>query len=352
MPLHLTFVVFILASSAAILNVHGEVKGYPPGVEEISFVSSGDQTSQPALFWKPEKSKSGKVPLLVGLHTWSGDYTQAGGEAVYARWCQQLGWAFIHPNFRGRNRSPESMGSDLGVADIASCVEWAKENAEIDETRIYAIGVSGGGHASMLVAAKLPEIWAGVSAWCGISDIAAWHRETSEAGRANYAKDIESALGGKPGDSEKIDKSAWNRSPLSALANAKGVALDINHGVNDGREGSVPFTHSLHAWNAVVEKSERMKGGPIDAFYGTQRVPAELSAFEVEDPVPLFGEKQPLFRKTSGNTRVTIFNGGHEIVHIAALNWLAAQKKGQPVVWENPNPVKLKTASGESESGK
>jgi len=352
MSLYRIFFVVILVTSAAALNIRGEVKGYPLGVEEISFVSSGDQSSQAALFWKPEETGSGKVPLLVGLHTWSGDYTQAGGEAVYARWCQQMGWAFIHPNFRGRNKSPESMGSDLAVADISSSVEWAKENAEIDETRIYAIGVSGGGHFSMLVAAKLPDLWAGVSAWCGISDIAAWHRETTEAGRTNYAKNIETALGGKPEDSEEIEKSAWNRSPLSALANAKGVALDISHGVDDGRKGSVPFTHSLHAWNAVVDKGERIDGGSIEEFYGSQKVPAALSAFEVKEPVPLFDHKQPLFRKVSGNTRVTIFDGGHEIVHVAALNWLAVQKKGQPAVWENPHPVKLKTASGESESGK
>ncbi|MFO1440184.1 MAG: hypothetical protein U1F81_17820 [Verrucomicrobiaceae bacterium] len=31
---------------------------------------------------------------------------------------------------------------------------------------------------------------------------------------------------------------------------------------------------------------------------------------------------------------MTIFEGGHEIVHQAALNWLAKQRKGQPAVWE------------------
>jgi hypothetical protein len=31
---------------------------------------------------------------------------------------------------------------------------------------------------------------------------------------------------------------------------------------------------------------------------------------------------------------VTIFEGGHEIVHQAALNWLAMQRKGQPAVWD------------------
>ena len=48
-------------------------------------------------------------------------------------------------------------------------------------------------------------------------------------------------------------------------------------------------------------------------------------------PDASFGIHAPIFRRASGNTRVTIFEGGHEIVHQAALNWLAKQRKGQPV---------------------
>jgi hypothetical protein len=34
-----------------------------------------------------------------------------------------------------------------------------------------------------------------------------------------------------------------------------------------------------------------------------------------------------LFRRESGMVRVTVFDGGHEIIHHAALAWLAAQQK-------------------------
>ena len=37
-----------------------------------------------------------------------------------------------------------------------------------------------------------------------------------------------------------------------------------------------------------------------------------------------YGKKQPLFRRTSGQATVTIFDGGHELIAEAALTWIQA----------------------------
>lgn len=325
-----------------------EVPGYPPGVAEIRYPVAADASEQPALFWAP-RDPGKKAPLLVALHTWSGDYRQAGGEVQYARWCQQQGWAFIHPNFRGPNKTPEALGSDLMIADIRAAVDYAKAHASVDETRIYAIGVSGGGHAALLLAGRTPEIWAGISAWCGIADVAAWHAETSAANRLNYSRHIELALGGTPLSSPERAADAKHRSPLTWLGNAAGVPLDIAHGIRDGREGSVPFSHSLRAWNTVVPEASRLTEPVIEAFYHTQTPPAGLGG-PVADA--LYGKRPPLFRLVKDNTRVTIFDGGHEIVHEAALNWLAAQRKGQPVNWDPPRVGSLNASESDTQSGK
>lgn len=339
----------LFAIAASYLAAEESIQGYPPEVGEIRYPVPEDSSEQPALFWKPELAEGETAPLLVALHTWSGNYRQAGGEAVYARWCLANGWIFLHPNFRGPNKTPEAMGSDLAVADIRAAVEWAKENAPVDKSRIYGVGVSGGGHASLLVAGRLPEIWAGVSAWCGISDIAAWHEQTREAGREKYAKNIEAALGGPPTPGTPEGKEAWHRSPLAWLENAVDVPLDIHHGIDDGRTGSVPFTHSLHAWNVVAPEGMRLTKGFIDAFYESRTLPSEADK-RLDDP--LFGDRRIHFRQTHGNTRVTIFEGGHEIVHRAALNWLAAQRKGGPVVWNAPLLAEPETSAEETQSGK
>ena len=66
----------------------------------------------------------------------------------------------------------------------------------------------------------------------------------------------------------------------------------------------------------------------------------------------LYGKKKSMFRRTVGNTRVTIYNGGHEMIHLAALNWLSQQRKGKPAVWKLKETRNLETTKQESESGK
>ena len=42
----------------------------------IQVRSSADGTMQPCWYWAPEAASTSAVPLIVGLHTWSGDYKQ------------------------------------------------------------------------------------------------------------------------------------------------------------------------------------------------------------------------------------------------------------------------------------
>lgn len=329
--IHLTAAMIAIASAAAPTAATAEIPGWPADVQEVRITSAGDQTSQPALFWTPEKIAD-KRPLLVGLHTWSANYRTTGSSLPYLEWCKAQGWIFIHPNFRGPNRSKDALGSDLAVADVVGAVEFAKGRAPVDTQRIYLVGVSGGGHMALLMAGRHPEIWAGVSAWCPISDVAAWHREcTGNAKFIGYARQIEAALGGAPSAGPALMQSASHRSPNTWLSRAQNVPLDINAGVVDGRAGSVPFRHSLLAFNAVAAEGDRLAPPDVEAYYTTQKLPAGWQA-AAEDP--LYGKLKPLFRRTSGNTRVTIFTGGHEMAPAAALNWLAQQRKGQPAIWK------------------
>lgn len=319
--------------------------GWPEQVQEIRLISTADQTEQPSLTWSPTDDKEAR-PLLVGLHTWSGDYHQAANGKTYVAWAMQEGWHFVYPNFRGPNRTPEALGSDLAVQDVVDAVEHMKRTKKVDAARIYLIGVSGGGHMAMLMAARHPEIWAGVSAWVGISDVAEWHRQHVKEGKPDrYALDIEGALGGPPDTPDRV-KGAKHRSPLNWLANAKAVPLDLNHGIHDGRTGSVPFSHSLLAFNAVVDEAERLPTADITSYYETQALPAGWGAAE-EDP--LYVEKKVLFRRSWKNTRVTLFEGGHEILYAPSLNWLAVQQKGSPAVWTIPDPKPV--PAGDTRSG-
>jgi len=284
------------------------------------------------------------MPLLVGLHTWSAGYDSSANGAVYACWAIQRGWHFVHPHFRGPNHTPESMGSDLAVQDILDAVRELQRTADVDERRIYLIGSSGGGHMALLLAGRHPGVWGGVSAWVPIADIATWHSQHARKPGSCYADRIESALGGPPDQGRRLAEAA-HRSPVTWLAHAKDVPLDINHGVHDGRRGSVPFSHSLIAFNAIASPQERFLDRDIEEYYRTQGRPQTWAGPEADS---LYGDNPVLFRKVSGNARVTIFDGAHEILYTPALNWLAQQRRGERVRWEIANPESIKSTDTSS----
>ncbi|NOZ24084.1 MAG: prolyl oligopeptidase family serine peptidase, partial [Planctomycetes bacterium] len=137
-------------------------------------------------------------------------------------------------------------------------------------------GGSGGGHMAHMMAAKYPDLWAGVSAWVSITNIATWHGENQ-----GYAPGVEACTGGKPGDSPEVDWEYFRRSPVNFIANALNLAMDIHHGRDDK---SVPYHHSVDSYNKLKE---------------------------------------------AGSTKATldVFDGGHEFKVESAVEWLAKQVK-------------------------
>lgn len=275
---------------------------------------------QPALF--SEAAGPEERPLLVALHSWSGDYRQTTGIAYVAH-CLERRWHFLHPNFRGVNQCPAATCSDLAVTDVLDAVEFARRHAHVDARRIYLVGVSGGGMMALQVVAKAPALWAGVSAWVPISDLAAWHAET-KARKLSYTQQIEASCGGPPGASPAVDFQYWNRSPLHFLAHASGVPLDLNAGIHDGHEGSVPISHSLRAFNTLARPSDRLSESVIADLVEKAQVPEDLRSKEHDST---YGRNTVLFRRESGPVRITLFEGGHEILPDAAFAWLEKQSR-------------------------
>lgn len=290
-------------------------------LRDIRYPSTADNTKQPARFWAPTTDKP--VPLLVVLHTWSAGYRQ-NFHARCVTHAMKNGWVVILPHFRGPNNNPKACGSELAVKDILSAVAYAKENAKVDVKRIYLVGASGGGHASLLMAGRAPKMWAGVSAWVPISDLKTWYEECSKR-KLGYARQIANVCGGPPGTSAKVDAEYKRRSPLTWLKNAKNVVpLDINAGIHDGHGGSVPISQSLRAFNVVAEKADRISDADIAHMTEKAKVPPHLKK-KITDAT--YGGHVVLFRRRSLKARVTIFRGGHQIVQPAAMAWLEKQRK-------------------------
>lgn len=298
-----------------------------PQLDRVRIVSTKDGTEQNALWRQPKGAWA--HPLLVSLHTWSRNFKMGNPQVV--DWAEMRDWAYIAPDFRGPNKRPQACGSDYAVQDIVDAVEWAKKHAEIDEDRIYLIGGSGGGHMTLLMAGRHPEIWAAVAAACPITDLKKWHEHHAPQARRHYADMLEAACEGTPAD--KPGEYA-HRSPMTHLHNAKSAGLKayVCTGIHDGWKGSVPVGHSFRAFNALADERDRISDEDIAFIEKNRKVPDALKFTGRDDDYI----RTVHFQRTSGNVRFTLFEGGHEGNNVAMLHWLENQKKGSKVEWNLP----------------
>ncbi len=290
----------------------------------ITFVSSADGTQQPAWLILPETfDRTGPpVPLLVALHSWSAGMEQRQRRLEEA--ARQRGWIYLFPHFRGVNNRPEACGSPLAQQDILDAVAWTRRHYPVDARRIYLTGSSGGGHMAMLMAGRHPQLWAGVSAWVGISDLAAWHAKHAQT---RYGAMLRACCGGAPGDSPEVDEQYGLRSPNTWIAGAVNVPLDLAAGIHDGHTGSVPIGQTIDAFNLVAREQGLPEVSPAEI--------GQLSRPDGRLANPLPSDLQPdeefsrtiYLRRTAGKARVTIFEGGHERLEDAAVAWLSRQVK-------------------------
>lgn len=291
-------------------------------VKSITYLSSADNTQQPMMFYKPQTDES--RPLLVALHSWSADYRQPES-VIYSEWSIANDWIFIHPNFRGPNTRPQATGSELVIGDVLSAIDYAKANARVDETRIYAVGWSGGGYLGLLLAGRAPEIWAGVSSWVPISDLNAWYEESRRLG-TKYTRQIAASCGGSPADEQAAAAECRKRSPITYLERAGNIPIDMNHGIRDGRNSAdpVPISQSLRAFNLLAAPADRFNEQEIEYFTREAQVPSHLRN-ETSDQSD--GGLRILLRRHSRNARLTVFDGGHDKNTEAAFRWLNQQRR-------------------------
>lgn len=296
-----------------------------PKLAPLSVKSSLDGTEQPSLLWAPETAKSQSTPLLVYLHSWSGDYRQ--DNAAWHHEAVKRGWIYLHPNFRGINKTPEACGSRSARQDILDAMDAVEAKYRVDSRRVYLAGSSGGGHMSLLMAAYFPERFSAVSSWVPITSLADWYEFHARDGKLDhYARMTIDSLGGAPGASPEVDGQYRERSPLFHLQRVGDLPIDINAGVTDGKTGSVPIFHSLRAFNVIAEAhgTKPITAEEMQQLWEQGRLKSPGPDDESDDPD--LG-RQKFLRRQSGAARVTIFDGGHEGLANAGCRWLATQSR-------------------------
>jgi len=307
-----------------------------PPLQPLSVKSSLDGTQQPSLAWIPDLAKSEPRPLLIFLHSWSADCKQ--NNSAWQAEAVRRNWIYLHPNFRGPNFTPQAGGSPLAQQDILDAIDAIRQTCQVDPQRIYLAGTSGGGHMALQMAGRFPKRFSAVTAWVPISDLAEWYHFHTKSGVSdNYAKNVVSLCGGVPGESKEIDQQYRDRSPVTWLGNVGDLPVDINAGVHDGHSGSVPVAHSLKAFNviATAHKTPLITDQEMDELWTHRKLlhpqPQDTASDEpAADGGTVNTGNPPLklfLRRTSGSSRVTIFDGGHVGHPAPACQWLEKQSR-------------------------
>ncbi len=279
----------------------------------VEIKSTLDHNIQKAYFYK-SKSKTPK-PLIISLHTWSGTYSQ---NDALAGICKQKELNYIHPDFRGANSTEDACCSDLALNDIDNAITYAINNSNVDTTKIFVIGVSGGGYATLSTFMKSKHNIAKFSAWASISDLVAWFNE-SKIRRNDYAENILHCT-----SSGKIlnTTNAEHKSPIYWTTPAdklKKSKLFIYAGIYDGIQGSVPISHSINFYNKLLSDMS------VTDTLKYVSISEKLNLLEKRQPLREFGSiagRKICLQKEFGNLSLIIFEGNHEMLTEFALNEL------------------------------
>jgi len=279
----------------------------------VDIQSSLDNSLQKSYFLK-SKSAAPK-PLVVSLHSWSGNYDQKDELAALSK-TKDLN--YIHPDFRGVNWTKDACCSDLALGDIDDAIDYAIKNSNVDLSRIYVIGSSGGGYATLATFMKSKHLIRRFSAWVPISDLPAWYAQSKIMG-TKYADNIMDCTSSR--DSLNMDI-AIKKSPIywkTPVEKLNTTEFQIYAGVYDGIQGSVPITHSINFYNKVLK--DMTVSDSIDYVSDSEK----LNLLEYRKALGDFGSiagRKVFLKKQSGNLGLTIFEGNHEILTEYAFNEL------------------------------
>jgi len=296
----------------------------PPGRNLVQVRSTRDGTLQPAYLLVPPGLSAGAPapPLVVALHTWNFTLEQRFTELEAGT--ARRNWIYLFPNFRGVDDHPEACGSQIAQQDILDAVSWTQSHLKIDAKRIYLYGWSGGGHMALLMAARQPELWAAVSAWAGITDMAAYYRERLQDTPPMTTNQLEACMRGAPGASADVDAQYAARSPITSLARAAKVPIDIWNGRDDN---DVSPTHALLAFNRLADAAGARRVSNEEIAQLT-RQNGRLDRPQPNDQLPDPAVGRDIFlRRTAGPTRVTIYKGSHEAMAAPTFEWFEKHVK-------------------------
>ncbi|EPR69568.1 SGNH/GDSL hydrolase family protein [Cyclobacterium qasimii] len=302
-----------------------QIENWPEECSRIMIPSTLDGKNQPAIFYA---AKQKNRPLIVSLHTWSANYEQ---QDVLVDESIKKDYNYIHPDFRGPNKTFEALGSEFVIQDIEDAIAYAIEHGNADPNNIHVVGTSGGGHATLLTYMNTNYPVKTFSAWVPISDINKWYYESEGRGN-NYSLNIARAtVKGADFSNEDYfldEEEAIKRSPIhmpTPIEKRKNSKLYIYAGIHDGYTGSVPITQSLDFYNKVVADFDALEKKAIIPQEDIIEMLASRN-FIATDKDSIADRLIHYQKAYKDLVKLTIFEGTHECLTSVALDQVEVDK--------------------------
>ena len=283
-----------------------------------SVISSLDGYSQDIYYYK--STKNNPQPLIVQLHSWSytADSLKTIGLDAIAK---NKNYNYLFPNFRGVNNHAKACCSEFVLADLDEAIDWALKNMNVDKHKIYVVGYSGGGYATLAMYMKSRHTISAFSAWASISDLTAWYKESVER-KNKYAAEIIKCTGA---DNKFDSLKAKERSPLAwktPVKKRKKSTLQIFAGIHDGHNGAVvPISQSINFYNKIVGDYKEKE---LTKYVSDENEKTMLTTqtFPVTDTSRKLANRLIYYQNSSKKVMLTIFEGGHELLSHQALEYI------------------------------
>ncbi len=205
----------------------------------------------------PVGAEAKNAPLVIFIH--------GGPYGIYDRWgfdqdTQMLaahGYAVLQVNFRGSGnhggaflRAGKREWGGKMQDDITDATRWAIQQGIADPKRICLYGASYGGYASLMGAAREPELYRCVAGYVGVYDLPTMHADGDIRDRASGRSYINEWIGPK----DEVAKVSPNR-----LAAQIKVPVFLAAGGEDER---APIQHT-----EMMQKALRNAGVSVEAVY-------------------------------------------------------------------------------------
>lgn len=262
--------------------------------EIVKIQSSIDNTFQNAYFFSSKSEKP--EPLIVSLHTWSGDYNQE--DPIY-KLAKKKGYNYIHPDFRGANDKPDACLSPKVIQDITDAIKYAKEKTNANN--VYLVGVSGGGYAALGYYMSGDQNIKKAFAWVPISNLKDWYIQ-SKNDKNKYATDVLKCSSDGVENEGSFSK-MLSRSPIT-MTRKNFYPIDIYAGINDGYKGSVSIIQSINFYNKITS-TDKITDQEIISLVSRQS--EALKDIKIDD-------RDVFLSRQDNNVSITIFDGVHEML--------------------------------------